>query len=103
MFLLSLRSSLLSSPPHLLLVLVSLVKVDVVDVLLQLLDLLVGNVYTELLLRQCESQPHLTPSCELAGRAEDVRHLGGSILGGEERSNEYGRVSILYRTANSFI
>ena len=62
-----------------LLLLGSALVVDVVDVGLHLLDLLVGDIETKLLLGSSESDPELSPCRELLGRRPDVRHLLGGI------------------------
>ena len=63
------------------LVLVGLGEVDVVEVVLHLLDLLVGDVEAELLLGRGEGEPQLAPRGELHGGAEDGGHLLGGVSG----------------------
>ena len=57
--------------------------IDVVSVCLELIDLLLGNRQSQLLLCLCQSDPQSSPGAELHIRGKDILHLAARVPLGE--------------------
>ena len=64
---------------HLLLPLPSHIVVDVLSVGFQLVDLCLGHIQPQLMLRFCQSDPQLPPGFELKIRGVDILHFLAGI------------------------